>query len=177
MALFTTFITTPTVMAIYKPARRGHYPFNHRKLRGSSTTSSPPAAIDAKELRILACVHSQRDVPSIINLIETVRGGGTKKLTTTLKLYIMHLVELTERSSSILLVRRFHRNGLPFRNPLRQSGSRGQSSMIAVAFEAYGQLSRVTVRPMTTVSAMPTMHENVCNVAEEKKVNNLDSKE
>lgn len=170
MALFTTFITTPTVMAIYKPARCHHHPINHRKLQGSSTTSSPPAAIDSKELRILACVHSQRNIPSIINLIDTVRGGGTKKLT-TLKLYIMHLVELTERSSSIVLVRRFRRNGLPFRNPLKRNGGRSvAASMIDVAFEAYGQLSKVRVRPMTAVSAMASMHEDVCNIAEEKKV-------
>lgn len=170
MALFTTFITTPAVMAIYKPARPSHHSVNHRKLQASSITSSPPAAIDAKELRIFACVHGQRDVPAIINLIETVRGGGTKKLT-ILKLYIMHLVELTERSSSILLVRRFRRNGLPFRNPLKKNSGRGQSSsVIDVAFEAYGQLSRVMVRPMTAVSAIPTMHEDICTVAEDKKV-------
>ncbi|KAG1339191.1 cation/H(+) antiporter 20 [Cocos nucifera] len=162
MALFTTFITTPSVMAIYKPARAGRNSHNRRKLQASSS----PQSADARELRILACVHGHRDAPSIINLIETIRGG-TKK--SPLKLYIIHLVELTERSSSILMVRRARRNGLPFRSPLHSE----THDQVSVAFEAYGQLGRVRVRPMIAISAMPTMHEDVCNVAEDKRVSLL----
>ncbi|XP_077213228.1 cation/H+ exchanger 20 [Tasmannia lanceolata] len=156
MALITTFITTPTVMAIYKPARRASY-YKHRKLQ----SESPDKA--SKELRILACLHGPDNVPSIINLIETIRGGTS---VSPLKLYIMRLVELTERSSSIVMALRVRKNGLPFWNRSRPE----RNDQVAVAFEAYGQLGRVTVRPMTAVSAMATMHEDVCNVAEEKRV-------
>lgn len=162
MALFTTFITTPSVMAIYKPARAGGNSYNRRKLQASSS----PQSADARELRILACVQGHRDAPSIINLIETIRGG-TKK--SPLKLYILHLVVLTERSSSIIMVRRARRNGLPFRSPIH----RENHDQVSVAFEAYGQLGRVRVRPMTAISAMPTMHEDVRNVAEDKRVSLL----
>ncbi|MQL79435.1 hypothetical protein Taro_011872 [Colocasia esculenta] len=160
MALFTTFITTPLVMAIYKPARPGRSSYNKRKLQRAS---SGEAAAYPKELRILTCIRSPRDVPSMINLVESVRGG-TKK--SPLKLYILHLVELTERSSSIIMALGARRNGLPFWNPMKKD-TRDPS---LVAFQAYGQLGRVRVRPMTAVSAMSTMHDDVWSVAEEKRV-------
>ncbi|XP_078445236.1 cation/H+ exchanger 20 [Wolffia australiana] len=153
MALFTTFITTPAVMAIYKPARRGGAGAQRRKLQRDTSGKE-----GAAHLRVLACVRSPRDVPSTINLIETIRGKST------LKLFILHLVELTERSSSIVMVLAARRNGLPFRNPLKKD----TRDRVLVAFETYGQLGKVNVRPMTAISAIPTMHEDVCNVAEDK---------
>ncbi|KAF9599099.1 hypothetical protein IFM89_033706 [Coptis chinensis] len=162
MALFTTFITTPSVMAIYKPAR-GRSSYVQRRLQ----TDSPSYADNKKELRILACVHGPSNVPSLINLIESTRGG-TKK--SPLKLYVMHLLELTERSSSIVMLHRVRRNGLPFWNKLRKGESLDR---VAVAFQAYGQLGRVNVRPMTAISALSTMHEDVCQVAEDKRVTML----
>ncbi|KAJ7977100.1 Cation/H(+) antiporter like [Quillaja saponaria] len=157
MALFTTFITTPTVMAIYKPAR-GISIRTHRKLRDLSTANE-----SADELRILACVHGPGNVPSLITLIESTRSS--KK--SILKLFIMHLVELTERSSSIIMVQRARKNGFPFFNRFRQ----GQGNdRVAGAFQAYSQLGHVSVRPTTAISALSTMHQDICHVAEEKRV-------
>ncbi|KAL8133362.1 cation/H(+) antiporter 20 [Apium graveolens] len=153
MALFTTFITTPTVMAIYKPARGIS---GHRRLE-----SIPDSAKD--ELRVLACVHGPGNIPSLINLIETTRSTTKSQL----KLYIMHLVELTERSSSIMMVQRFRKNGFPF---LKRFGQGGMHGRVAVGFQAYGQLGHVTVRTTTAISALSTMHEDICHVAESKRV-------
>lgn len=151
MALFTTFITTPTVMAIYKPARG-----SHRRLQSVSESTKD-------ELRVLACVHGPGNIPSLINLIESIRSTNKPRL----KLYIMHLVELTERSSSIMMVRRFRKNGLPFVNRFR----RGElHDRVALGFQAYGQLGQVSVRTTTAISALPTMHEDICQVAESKRV-------
>ncbi|KAF3532531.1 hypothetical protein DY000_02042609 [Brassica cretica] len=66
MALVTTFITTPLLMAIYKPARRGA-PYKHRTIQRKDHDS---------ELRILACFHSTRNIPTLINMIESSRGTG-----------------------------------------------------------------------------------------------------
>ncbi|GMI69782.1 cation/H+ exchanger 20 [Hibiscus trionum] len=157
MALFTTFITTPTVMAIYKPARRSSA-LTRRKLRDLTNTDE-----SKDELRILACLHGLGNVPSIITLIESTRSTKKSKL----KLFIMHLVELTERSSSIIMVHRARRNGLPFINRFR----RGEwHDRVAGAFQAYSQLGRVSVRPTTAVSSLSTMHEDICYVAETKRV-------
>eukprot|EP00253_Pinus_taeda_P012348 PITA_12348 len=151
MALFTTFITTPVVTAIYKPARR-QVPYKHRKIERKKSKD---------ELRIMACLHSARNIPGMINLIETSRGIRKPAL----RLYIMHLVELSERSSSIIMVNKAGKNGLPFGNR-----NRDQQDQIVVAFDAYEQLSKVKVRPMIDISAIQDMHEDICNIADRKRI-------
>ncbi|XP_071705535.1 cation/H(+) antiporter 20 [Rutidosis leptorrhynchoides] len=151
MALFTTFITTPAVMAIYKPARK----------RGDASSSSGKK----RDLRVLACVHGPGNIYSLINLIESTRSVNK----TRLKLYIMHLVELTERSSSIVMVQRVRKNGLPFVNRFNYR-VRAFHERVAVAFRAYCQMGQVVVRTTTAISALPTMHEDICHVAKEKSV-------
>nr|XP_043631334.1 cation/H(+) antiporter 20 [Erigeron canadensis] len=151
MALFTTFITTPAVMAVYKPARNRS---------GKGSTSGKKSG-----LRVLACVHGPGNISSLINLIESTRSVNK----TQLKLYILHLVELTERSSSIVMVQRFRKNGLPFVNRFNYR-VRAFHERVAVAFRAYGQMGQVVVRTTTAISALTTMHEDICHVAKEKRV-------
>ncbi|KAG6769227.1 hypothetical protein POTOM_024844 [Populus tomentosa] len=158
MALFSTFITTPTVMAIYKAARGGSSTSSQRKLGDLTTTKATK-----DELRILACAHGSGNVPPLVSLIESTRS--TKK--SQLKLYIMNLVELTERSSSIIMVQRVRKNGLPFIN---QSRSSEWNDRVAGAFRANSQLGRISVRTMTSISNLTNMHEDICQVGENKKV-------
>ncbi|CAH8382675.1 unnamed protein product [Eruca vesicaria subsp. sativa] len=154
MALFTTFITTPTVMAIYKPARG-----THRKLKDLSASEESTK----EELRILACLHGPANVSSLISLVESIRT--TKIL--RLKLFVMHLMELTERTSSIIMVQRARKNGLPFVHRYRHGEC---NSSVVGGFQAYRQLGRVAVRPITAVSPLHTMHEDICHMAETKRV-------
>ncbi|KAK8986816.1 hypothetical protein V6N11_037742 [Hibiscus sabdariffa] len=91
MALFTTFITTPVVMAVYKPARR-KLDYRYRTIERKSPDT---------QLRILACFHSARNIPSMINLFEASRGVSKRE---RLSVYVLHLMELSERSSAILMV-------------------------------------------------------------------------
>lgn len=157
MALFTTFITSPVVMALYKPAR-GISIRTHRKL--CDLSSADQALKD--ELRILACVHGPNNAPSLVSLIDSIRSNQKSQL----KLFLMHLVELTERSSSIIMFQRARKNGFPFFNQT----SRGEwHDRVDGAFQAYSQLGRVTVRPTTAVSALSTMYEDICDVAEDKR--------
>ncbi|KAF2313401.1 hypothetical protein GH714_010804 [Hevea brasiliensis] len=74
-------------------------------------------------------------------------------------------MELSERTSAILMVHKARKNGLPFWNKLRQS----DSNQVVVAFEAFRQLNRVFIRPMTAISAMHDMHEDICTSAERKR--------
>ncbi|KAH8513328.1 hypothetical protein H0E87_006567 [Populus deltoides] len=154
MALFATFITTPLVMAVYKPARRAKmadYKYRTVESRSSNT-----------ELRILACFHGWRNISSIINLLEVSRGVQKSD---GLSVYAMHLTELSERSSAILMVHKARKNGLPFRNRGQKLGS----NLVVVAFDVFQQLSRVSVRPMTAISSMSDMHEDICTTAERKR--------
>ncbi|OMO79672.1 Cation/H+ exchanger [Corchorus capsularis] len=153
MALFTTFITTPVVMAVYKPSRGRKEDYKHRSIERKNPDT---------QLRILACFHSARNIPSMINLLEASRGVAKRE---GLSVYALHLMELSERSSAILMVHKARKNGLPFWN----KGRRSDSDHVVVAFEAFQQLSQVSVRPMTSISSMADMHEDICTTAESKK--------
>lgn len=154
MALFTTFITTPLVIAVYKPAkmsRKAEYKNRTIQRKDQST-----------QLRMLTCFHSASNIPSLINLIEASRGTEKRE---ELCVYALHLMELSERSSAILMVQKARRNGLPFWNKTEHSGANN----VIVAFEAYRQLSQVSIRPMTEISSFSDMHEDICATAESKR--------
>ncbi|CAN7074561.1 unnamed protein product, partial [Brassica oleracea var. botrytis] len=127
MALVTTFITTPLLMAIYKPARRGA-PYKHRTIQRKDHDS---------ELRILACFHSTRNIPTLINMIESSRGTGQRG---RLCVYAMRLMELSERSSAIAMVHKARLNGLPAWNKVERS-----TDQMVIAFEAYQHLRAVAL--------------------------------
>lgn len=153
MALFTTFITTPVVVAIYKPARMATSEYKHRTIQRKETNA---------QLRLLTCFHSTRTIPTLINLMETSRGTGKKG---GLRVFAMHLMELSQRSSAIVMVHKSRRNGVPFWNKAQGS----DSNQVVVAFEAFQQLSRVSIQPTTAISPMSSMHEDICNSAESKR--------
>ncbi|KAL8543525.1 hypothetical protein ACS0TY_004174 [Phlomoides rotata] len=156
MALFTSFITTPIVMAVYKPAQIGKSEYKHKSIQRKETST---------QLRLLACFHSTRSIPSLINLMEISRGTGKRS---ELRVYAMHLMELSERSSAIRMVHKVRKNGLPFWNKQGQS-CRDDSNQIIVAFEAFKQLNQVSIQPTTAISAMSSMHEDICTSADRKR--------
>lgn len=151
MALFTTFITTPIVIGLYKPARKSA-PYKHKTIKRKELDT---------ELRILACFHSTRNIPTMINIIESSRGTRRKG---RLCVYAMHLMELSERSSAVSMVHKARKNGLPFWIKKRDDQDR-----IVIAFDAYQQLSSVSVRPMTAISALNSIHEDICTSAHQKR--------
>ncbi|RLN30356.1 cation/H(+) antiporter 19-like [Panicum miliaceum] len=153
MALITTFITTPVVMATYKPARRGP-PYKNRAVERANPND---------EFRMMACFHSTRNIPTIINLMESSRGKRKRGIT----VYAMHLVELSERSSAISMVHKARRNGMPFWN--RRCNGDGDVDQLVVAFETYQQLSRVSIRAMTAISDLHTIHEDIVTSAHQKR--------
>lgn len=115
------------------------------------------------EFRVLACIHGPNNIPSIISFIDSTRST-TKSF---LKLFVMHLVELSERSSSITMVQRARKNGFTFFSRFHRDTWHDR---LAGAFQAYSQLGHVKVRSTTAISSLSTMHEDICHVAEEKRV-------
>ncbi|KAF8413591.1 hypothetical protein HHK36_001583 [Tetracentron sinense] len=150
--LMTTSIT-PIVTAIYKPTRR-FSSYKRRTIQGTSKRDS--------ELRVLACVHTPKNVPTIINLLEA--SHPTKKF--PIFVYTLHLVELTGRASAMLIVHSNRQSGRPALNR-----TQAQSDHIISAFENYEQhAAGISVQPFTAVSPYATMHEDICNIAEDKRV-------
>ncbi|CAN8230832.1 unnamed protein product [Cochlearia groenlandica] len=159
MAIFTTFMTTPLVLAVYKPGKS--LTKSDQKNRTIEETNQ-----SNKPLCLMFCFQSIMNIPTIVNLIEASRGTNRKE---SLSVYAMHLMELSERSSAILMAHKVRRNGLPFWNKDKAGNNASSSDMVVVAFEAFRRLSRVSVRPMTAISAMATIHEDICQSAESKR--------
>lgn len=151
VAVVVTAIITPAVTVIYRPARR-FIPYKRRTIQ----RSKPDA-----EFRVLVCVHTPRNVPTIINLLEA--SNPTKK--SPICVYVLHLVELTGRASAMLIVHNTRKSGRPALNR-----TQAQSDHIINAFENYEQHAGfVTVQPLTAISPYSTMHEDICNLAEDKR--------
>lgn len=160
MAIFTTFMTTPLVLAVYKPGKSlTKADYQNRTVEETNKSNKP--------LRLMFCFQSIMNIPTIVNLIEASRGSNRKE---TLSVYAMHLMELSERSSAILMAHKVRRNGLPFWNKDKTGNNSSSSDMVVVAFEAFRRLSRVSVRPMTAISPMATIHEDICQSAERKSI-------
>lgn len=147
MALFTTFLTTPTIMAIYRPLRdiSSHY------------KASPESGSSGGGLRILACIRGLGELPSLVSLINSHCSTSPSDV----KVYIMRLIEMTDRNSSIVIALRTRMNGLP--RIARFCQGEFDHHVALAAFKA-------KVRPTTSVSTLPVMHKDICHIAEEKRV-------
>ncbi|XP_047972586.1 cation/H(+) antiporter 18-like [Salvia hispanica] len=156
MALVTTFMTTPIVVTIYKPAQMATSEYKRKSIQRKETESN-------SQLRLLVCFNSTRNIASLINLMEASRGTANRQ---GLRVYAMHMMELSERSSAIVMAHKARNNGMPFWNRNRRQSD---PNHIVVAFEAFEQLSQVSVRPATAISAMSSMHVDICNGATRKK--------
>ncbi|KAF8703717.1 hypothetical protein HU200_031801 [Digitaria exilis] len=146
-----TALVTPVVTTVYRPARR---------LVGYKRRNLQRSKHDA-ELRMLACVHTTRNVPSIISLLEL--SNPTKR--SPIFIYALHLVELTGRASNMLAA---HHSAS---NQSRNAGGATSSDHIFNAFESYEEsVGGVSVQALTAVSPYQTMHEDVSVLAEDKHV-------
>ncbi|KAG6391081.1 hypothetical protein SASPL_148830 [Salvia splendens] len=152
LALFTTFVTTPIVVTIYKPVRMATSEYKRWVIQKKETEQN-------SQLCLLICFHSTRNITSLINLMEASCGTGNRH---GLCVYAMHMMELSERSSAIVMVHKGRSNGMPFWNRNRKS----DPNQVEIAFEAFEQLSQVSVQPVT---AMSSMHVDICNGAARKK--------
>ncbi|KAG2711613.1 hypothetical protein I3760_04G084700 [Carya illinoinensis] len=152
VAVIMTGVITPIVTIIYKPARR-FIPYKRRTIQKSKTDA---------ELRVLTCIHTPRNVPTIINLLEASHPSKRSPIC----IYVLHLVELTGRASAMLIVHNTRKSGRPALNR-----TQAQSDHIIHAFENYEQHAGcVSVLPLTAISPYSTMHEDICNLAEDKRV-------
>ncbi|CAL5442081.1 unnamed protein product [Camellia sinensis] len=114
------------------------------------------------ELRVLVCIHTPRNVPTIIKLLEA--SHLTKN--SPFCIYVLHLVELTGRAPAMLIVHSTQGSGSPTLNQ-----TQAQSNQIINAFENFKQrITCVSVNPLTAISPYTTMHEDICNLAEDKHV-------
>ncbi|CAL5410228.1 cation/H(+) antiporter 15-like [Camellia sinensis] len=149
--IFINAIITPILVKIYRPARK-FIPYKRRTIQKTKTDS---------ELRILVCIHTPRNVPTIINLLEA--SHPTKK--SPISIFSLHLVELIGHASATLIDHNSQNHESAAINRMQ-----AQSDNIINAFETFGQhTSTVIVQSFTAISPYSTMHGEICNLAEEKR--------
>lgn len=81
--LISTFVTTPLVVAVYKAPEWRDEDTNTEVFQGRKLILN-------SECAQLACFHSTRYIPALMNLIEASLGTGTNR---GLRAYAMHLME------------------------------------------------------------------------------------
>ncbi|KAF8397181.1 hypothetical protein HHK36_016088 [Tetracentron sinense] len=151
--VIVTGVSRPLVMFLYDPSR---------KYKAYKETTILHAKQNS-EFRILACIHSHDNVPTIIKLLEVSNPSRASPIT----VFVLHLMELTGRASAILI--RHHR---------RQQGNSklsGNSEPIVNAFEYYAQHNQghVMVQHFTAISPYASMHNDICTLALDKRISIL----
>ncbi|XP_051129688.1 cation/H(+) antiporter 15-like [Andrographis paniculata] len=149
VATCMTAIVQPAITNIQKPGRK-YVPYKRRTVQ---------QAKPGGELRLLVCIHTPRNVPTIIHLLEAT--NATKN--SPIRAYILHLLEVTGRQSAMLIVHNMRK--------LATNQSNNKSYHIFKAFENFVQQEEfITLNPLTAISPPTTMHEDICGVAEDKHV-------
>ncbi|XP_059441419.1 cation/H(+) antiporter 15-like [Corylus avellana] len=162
-----TLVIGPILTCIYKRTRHG---------RQSKRRNIQSARQDS-EFLILACVHSMRNVSGIITLIQASIANQLSPVS----IFVVHLVELAGRASSMLIVHDTYGmfsdkiNGNSTTSTSTNSTAartRAHPDSVLGAFKSLETKGNngVTVHPLTAMSAYDSMHEDICSLAEDKRV-------
>ncbi|XP_015575244.1 cation/H(+) antiporter 15 [Ricinus communis] len=144
-----TGVISPLVKTLYDPSRR-FLAYRRRTIQHHRRN---------QELRILACIHSQDNVQTLMTLLNA--SNATKE--EPIGLFVLHLIKLTGRASSLLTA---------YRPRDKPSPCPTQSERIFNAFNRFGQEScgHVTVHCYKGISPRATMHNDVCSLALEHRI-------
>ncbi|KAL4385288.1 hypothetical protein GQ457_15G001570 [Hibiscus cannabinus] len=116
------------------------------------------------ELRILACVHSMRNVLGILSVLNLSHGTKESPLT----VIRIQLMELSERASTKMLI--VHDDG-NLDGGVRFNRSKSETTNIIRALEKVNDEEVMTVRTMSVISPYATMHIHICSLADDKCAN------
>ncbi|OMO69673.1 Cation/H+ exchanger [Corchorus capsularis] len=155
--LLMTSMVAPLLYLTHKPSRSLKLLY-HRNLERIKVD---------QELRVLACVHSSRNISGLINLLRM--SNATRRSSITV--YAVHLVELTGRASAMLI---FHdKNKTNDVSGQDQSREKAEAEQIVSAFDSLQKNNAeatIQVQLLTAVSPYATMHRDVINFAVDKLV-------
>lgn len=146
--LMLSGLISPIVKVLYDPSKR-FTAYRRRTilhLRGD------------EELNILACIHQQENVHSIISLLQL---SNTTKAS-PINLVVLHLIELIGRSSSLLVS--YKKWDKPARRPTK-------SERIFNVFKRFEQENPgyFSVHCYKGIAPYKTMHNDVCSLALENR--------
>lgn len=146
--VIVTGVVSPLVKSLYDPSKR-FLAYRRRTILHHRQD---------EELRMLACIHRQDNVPAIMDLIAA--SNPTKE--SPINLVVLHLVKLVGRASSLLV---------PHQPRDKPSLYPSQSERIFNAFKKFERhySDHMTVHCFKGISPYATMHNDVCSLALEKR--------
>lgn len=153
-----TVIVSPLINAIYKPKFR----FLQSQLR-----TVQKQRFDM-ELRIVACVHNAKHADNMIHVIEATHASRVSPIHVS----VAHLVKLTRHGTAILVPQMDHSNSTVVGAEATNYGSQLELEFetITNAFEELvRQYNAVRFDISSLVSSYTTIHEDIFNIAEEKR--------
>ncbi|URE31686.1 Sodium/hydrogen exchanger family [Musa troglodytarum] len=154
-SILTTAVVGP-VLEIFNKTSRSRAAYKRRNLQQCRPDS---------ELRMVACVYTARNVPSIISLLQM--SNPTKR--SPVFVYVVHLLELTGRGAAMMIVQQASSKHSLEKVGSKSSGGALQADQIIAPFQSYEQQAGgVSVQRVTAVSPYSTMDEDIFNIAEER---------
>ncbi|KAI3944546.1 hypothetical protein MKW92_049875 [Papaver armeniacum] len=149
-----TMVATPIVKHLYDPSRK-YAGYTKQTIQNSNVKG---------ELRILACVYNQENVPRILNFFEATNPTRDNPVC----IYVLHLVELIGRAASLLIQHKQQK-----KKQFTRTRSRNTSEKIISAFHHFEEQNQgITIGPtFTSISPYEGMHNDVCHIAMENKIN------
>lgn len=154
---FMTLVIGPILTCTYKRTRR----WRQYKSRTIQSTKQDNGFL------ILVCIHSVRHVPGIITLL---RASMTNELSPVC-IFAVHLVELAGRASSMLIVHdTYDKSSKKGSTSTARTRATHPESILGAFERLESQGNGVTVHPLTAMSAYDSMHEDICSLADDKRV-------
>ncbi|KAF5178640.1 Cation/H(+) antiporter, partial [Thalictrum thalictroides] len=145
--LFVTAGLTPVVRYLFKSTIKDKH--NRRTIQHSNPYG---------ELRVMACIYEEENVPSIIHLLKATNPTKDSPINVS----IVHFVELVGRATPLIISHKAHR---------KPSAATAVSQRIITVFKRYEENNRgsILVHPYTVVSPYASMHNDVCMLALHKR--------
>ncbi|XP_058090738.1 cation/H(+) antiporter 15-like [Magnolia sinica] len=148
MVVIISIVVCPLVTAIVRSQRRSPtYKYAGIEWQQPDT-----------ELRVLACVHSPPELPTMLNLIEASKGTDRSPLIA----FLMQLIEFT--NTVTVTTQMFYHQQEDF-----DEFQYGREDTIHInnAIDCFNQECDITIHQMSAVSEFKDMHQDVCNVAQD----------
>jgi len=150
-----TVIVSPLINAIYKPKFR----FMQSQLR-----TVQKLRFDM-ELRVVACAHNAKHATNMIHVLEAINATRISPVHVS----AVHLLELTRHGTAILVSQMDHLNNMVGAETTNY-GAKAEFEIITTAFKEFvEQYNAVRFDTSSIVSSYTTIHEDIYNVAEEKR--------
>ncbi|PIA51010.1 hypothetical protein AQUCO_01100076v1 [Aquilegia coerulea] len=146
--VFVTGGLTPVVRYLYKSSIK--YKLHNRRTIQHSEPNG--------ELRVMACIYEEENVPSIIHLLKATNPTKDSPINAS----IVHFVELVGRATPLIISHKTHR---------KPTAAGAVSQRIITVFKRYEENNRgsISVHPYTVVSPYASMHNDVCMLALHKR--------